>query len=88
MGTLDLPAALDYIISVTGYGNVSYVGHSMGTTVLFVGLATRPEYNHKVNHAIVLAPVITRTPFSVTSHKLIEYIYLITSQVSKTLFVI
>lgn len=34
-----------------------YVGHSMGTTMSFVMLSLRPEYNEKIQAAFALAPV-------------------------------
>lgn len=34
-----------------------YVGHSMGTTMAFVMLSLRPEYNVKIQAAFALAPV-------------------------------
>jgi len=38
-----------------------YVGHSMGTTALFVMLSEMPEYNEKIKLFIALAPVAFMT---------------------------
>lgn len=38
-----------------------YVGHSMGTTSLFVMLSEKPEYNEKIKLFIALAPVAYMT---------------------------
>lgn len=38
-----------------------YVGHSMGTTSLFVMLSEMPEYNEKIKLFIALAPVAFMT---------------------------
>lgn len=55
----DLPASFDYIARVTGYKKVAYVGHSMGTTVMFRMMATNYNYFHKrVSVYIPLAPLV------------------------------
>ncbi|OXA36826.1 Lipase member K [Folsomia candida] len=41
---------------LTGNANLSYVGHSMGFTVLFALLSTNPEFCSKVNVCVGLAP--------------------------------
>jgi lysosomal acid lipase/cholesteryl ester hydrolase len=57
MGTKDLPAMFNYILKYTGQKDLHYIGHSMGTTILFALLSTKPEYNLKIKMAICLAPV-------------------------------
>lgn len=58
MGTKDLPAFIDFILSTTGLESISYVGHSEGTTQLFLGGSLKPDYfTEKINLAIMLAPV-------------------------------
>lgn len=58
IGYYDLPAYIDYInLKKNTSGEILYVGHSMGTTILFVLLSTRPEYNHKLKAGFTLAPV-------------------------------
>lgn len=57
MGSQDLPATIDYILHTTSRTKLSYVGFSQGTTIFFVMCSMRPEYNTKINHAILLAPV-------------------------------
>ncbi|XP_037027397.1 lipase 3-like isoform X2 [Bradysia coprophila] len=69
MALYDLPAELDYIYKIKGIENYSannasdyphslvYVGHSMGTTMLFAMLSLRPEYNSKIRAVMALAPV-------------------------------
>ncbi|PNF31184.1 Lipase 3 [Cryptotermes secundus] len=56
MGYYDIPATVDHIMATTGE-KVYYIGHSMGTTMLFVMTSNRPEYNQKIRLAISLAPV-------------------------------
>lgn len=57
MGSQDLPATIDYILLNTSQSKLSYVGFSQGTTIFFVMASMRPEYNEKINHAVLLAPV-------------------------------
>lgn len=58
MGYYDLPASIDYILSTTGYEQLSYAGHSMGTSMFFVLGAERPEYMDKVTAMVAMAPVM------------------------------
>lgn len=55
----DLPATIDYIMQLKDVRDVkiNYIGHSMGTTVLFVLLSTKPEYNKVLRAGFALAPV-------------------------------
>ena len=53
----DLPANFDYVKNVTGKPDLYYIGHSMGTTMFFVCMATRPEYNSRIRLMSALAPV-------------------------------
>lgn len=57
MGTKDTPAVIDYILSQTGKSQLSYIGHSEGTTQIMAGAALIPDfYKEKLNLAILLAP--------------------------------
>ncbi|GLG98543.1 Lipase 1 [Gryllus bimaculatus] len=58
MGVYDLPAAIDYILEVSGQEQLHYVGHSMGTTMFTILGAERPEYNAKIRAAALLAPAV------------------------------
>ncbi|XP_018395684.1 PREDICTED: lipase 3-like [Cyphomyrmex costatus] len=53
----DLPAMIDFILRYTKQKNLHYIGHSMGTTILFTLLSMKPEYNAKIRLGICLAPV-------------------------------
>ncbi|XP_017101685.2 lipase 3 [Drosophila bipectinata] len=60
IGYFDIAAAIDYTLSTEngkGQEGIHYVGHSQGTTVMFVLPSTRPEYNAKIKTAHLLAPV-------------------------------
>ncbi|XP_055902274.1 lipase 3-like [Eupeodes corollae] len=53
----DVPAMIDYVLYTTGQKSLHYVGHSQGTTVLFVMTSMIPSFNKKIKSAQLLAPV-------------------------------
>ena len=57
IGKYDVPAMIDHIIKTTGNKQISYLGHSQGSTTFFVMLSERPEYNDKIKVMFSLAPV-------------------------------
>ncbi|XP_053668622.1 lipase 3-like [Anopheles marshallii] len=57
IGTIDLPAIIDYIVRETNAQKLFYVGHNQGMTDLFVLLSSKPRYNRKIHHAIGLASI-------------------------------
>ncbi|XP_018045487.1 PREDICTED: gastric triacylglycerol lipase-like [Atta colombica] len=57
IGTRDLPTMIDYVLDYTKQKSLHFVGISMGTTVLFVLLSMKPEYNAKIKLAVCLAPI-------------------------------
>lgn len=68
VGYYDIPANIDLITNITGNQNISFVGHSQGSTAFVVLAATRPEYAARVSAAHLMAPVVymnhTRLPIS------------------------
>lgn len=56
MGIYDLPAAIDLVISVTGYSKVDVGGVSLGGTIPLITLAEKPEYNAKIRNLLLMAP--------------------------------
>ncbi|XP_019872681.1 lipase 3 [Aethina tumida] len=56
MAYYDVPASIDYILNVTNTKSLSVIGHSQGSTIMFMALAARVEYNDKVNLGVHLAP--------------------------------
>lgn len=55
----DVPAIIDYIRNMKGEDTqIAYIGHSMGTTILFTMLSLRPEYNDKLVVGLALAPEV------------------------------
>nr|CAI5836398.1 unnamed protein product [Callosobruchus analis] len=60
-GYYDVAAYIDYILNVTRHKQLYYIGHSQGTTELFILTSMRPEYNKKIIHGIALAPIAIMT---------------------------
>lgn len=58
MGIYDLPAAIDYILSITQQEKIYYLGHSQGTTSFFVMMSEKPEYNEKIIKFAAYAPLV------------------------------
>jgi len=50
---------VNYILSVTRKEQLSYIGHSQGTTMGFAGFSKLPDLSDKVNLFVALAPVAT-----------------------------
>ncbi|XP_059621083.1 lipase 3-like [Phlebotomus argentipes] len=82
IGVYDLPAMIDYTLEVTGQSKLSYVGHSQGTTTLFVWLSLRPEYNNVIKSAHALAPVAfmkhLKSPFIRALAPLVYVLHIVT----------
>lgn len=56
IGYYDLAAMIDYVILKTGHPRVHFIGFSLSNAALMVLLSKRPEYNHKVNVGVLMAP--------------------------------
>ena len=56
MGKYDIPACINYVLSVTSQSSLSYVGHSMGCAVFFIAMTYHPELNAKIDVMVALAP--------------------------------
>ncbi|XP_011498384.1 PREDICTED: lipase 3-like [Ceratosolen solmsi marchali] len=65
IAVFDMTAVIDYILQLTDQQSIVYIGHSMGTTISYVLLSTKPEYNKKLKLIISLSPVVYwHTPHS------------------------
>ncbi|XP_028159387.1 lipase 1-like [Ostrinia furnacalis] len=53
----DIPSTIDFILEKTGQAKLMAIGHSLGTTMLYVLGAELPEYNDKIKIGISLAPI-------------------------------
>ncbi|KAL3277328.1 hypothetical protein HHI36_012679 [Cryptolaemus montrouzieri] len=52
IGLYDLPAAIDLVLKHNIHKKTVLIGHSEGSTVIFVTLSDRPEYNEKVSLSV------------------------------------
>ena len=60
LGLKDTRAWIDFILEKTGLETLSYVGHSQGTTQMFLAGSLDPDYfKQKINLFVALAPVGT-----------------------------
>lgn len=58
MGVYDLPAMIELIKIKSDVNKITYIGHSQGTTQLFVGFSEKSEYfNKNLNGFIGLGPI-------------------------------
>lgn len=57
IGYYDIPAMIDHVLMHTQQERLFYVGHSQGTTVYYVMLSERPEYNDKIIAQYSLSPI-------------------------------
>lgn len=57
MGIYDLPAMIDRALKESQQEKIFYIGHSMGSTMSYILLSTKLEYNKKIKLAISLAPI-------------------------------
>jgi predicted alpha/beta hydrolase len=58
LATVDVPAAIDYVVAATGR-RVGWIGHSMGGMVLYAALGCRPRVAEQVAAGITIAsPVV------------------------------
>ncbi|KAL3288935.1 hypothetical protein HHI36_003379 [Cryptolaemus montrouzieri] len=57
IGYYDIPAMIDYVLSITSRSKLFYVGHSQGVTAFMVLLSSKPKYNEKIILCCGLAPV-------------------------------
>ena len=69
MGAKDTPAELEKIIQITGRPKVTYVGYSLGTSLMYYGLATNQDYfADKLNRFVAMASCIQDITYPVDSY--------------------
>ena len=60
LGMYDVPAFIDYILAVTKWPKLTYIGHSLGTAEFFIGMIQHPRLNAKIYKMIALAPISSK----------------------------
>lgn len=65
----DCPAIIDYVLLNNRHLKVAAIGHSSGTTQLFVFLSILPEYNDKIEIHIQLTPSAVFEYFDLDWHR-------------------
>lgn len=67
----DLVDVVNFVLEVTGYKQLAYVGHSQGTGSMFLALNKFPTFGHKLSSFTALGPAVypgaslNRLPFKV-----------------------
>eukprot|EP01097_Dermamoeba_algensis_P000138 TRINITY_DN1049_c0_g1_i3.p1 TRINITY_DN1049_c0_g1~~TRINITY_DN1049_c0_g1_i3.p1 ORF type:complete len:310 (-),score=38.76 TRINITY_DN1049_c0_g1_i3:158-1087(-) len=59
MAQFDFPESIEYILSTTGFGQLSFVGHSQGTLQAFASLSSTPNLSKKINLFVGFGPLIS-----------------------------
>ncbi|KAK9891682.1 hypothetical protein WA026_015650 [Henosepilachna vigintioctopunctata] len=57
IGTIDMPAMIDYVLETTKQKALYHIGHSQGTTSFYVMCSELPQYNKKIIAHYSLAPI-------------------------------
>ncbi|XP_031787277.1 gastric triacylglycerol lipase-like [Nasonia vitripennis] len=57
MAVIDVPKFIDVVLEKTGQKKLTYIGFSMGTTLSYILLSEKPEYNDKMKLVVSMAPI-------------------------------
>jgi lysosomal acid lipase/cholesteryl ester hydrolase len=60
LGEYDVPAFINYVLSVTGQAKLVYVGGSLGSSIFFIAMVRHPELNNKIDRMFALTPLSSR----------------------------
>lgn len=63
MGLFDMPATIDHVLNQTGKSKLNYVSLSMGPAAFLAGLSHHPEYNGKIESAVLMGPTVFMAHF-------------------------
>ncbi|EGC34801.1 hypothetical protein DICPUDRAFT_34411, partial [Dictyostelium purpureum] len=66
LAEFDIPTCIDYILDVANRKQLSYIGHSQGTSIGFIAFNSNKKLEKKVNLFIALGPVtiLTHSPIA------------------------
>lgn len=62
LAKFDFPALIDYVLKMTQYTQLIYIGHSQGTSQAFLGLNFNPALSKKLKCFVALAPALYLGP--------------------------
>lgn len=74
IGRYDLPAMIDYVLTITNRTALHYIGHSQGCTAFFVMASLLPEYNAKIITMHAMSPAVYIQHTKVVDRMLIDAI--------------
>ena len=75
LGEFDLKTQIDYVLNSTDQEKLTYVGHSQGTTQMFYGLSTDPDYfKQRINLFVALAPVVKLGTTNTPAFKMVSFL--------------
>lgn len=57
IATYDVSSCIDFILKKTQQHTLTVIGYSMGSTLGYILLSEKPEYNEKVDLFINMAPI-------------------------------
>ena len=55
----DIPADINYILNITTFPKLTYMGHSQGTLIMFALLSSQPQWADKITTFVAVGPVGT-----------------------------
>ena len=58
LSQIDLPEIINYVAMKTQKSKIGYIGYSMGTTLMFALMSTKPEISALIDPFIAIAPVV------------------------------
>ena len=73
MGKYDVPAYIHYILEKSARPKLIYIGHSLGSGVFYIAMASHPQLNAKVDVMISLAPSASMANMNSPLKKLAPY---------------
>lgn len=86
MGNYDLPAIIEFVLESTGHTQLAYIGHSMGTMMMFYAMAENlPYYKDKISVYVALAPVTSINDMSSPIVRFLDKIFGIVEGIFKLL---
>ncbi|CAG2174168.1 unnamed protein product, partial [Oppiella nova] len=58
LGVYDVKNTIEYILKQTNKASLPYIGHSMGSTIMFVLLSLEPDFQRYIKPFLAFAPIV------------------------------